>query len=71
MDCRIDLYHTFYPLCINPWLYHASKHSSASIRSSLRAFLSGVIYAPFGLGVRHTGRSAGQDFGVVANSTLE
>src|SRR5947209_7655112 len=38
LDCRIDLYHIFYPLCANLWFRHALKHSSASIRSSPKAF---------------------------------
>src|SRR2546423_13372180 len=62
LGCRIDLYHTLYPLCTNPWSHHAFKHSSASIRSSPRAFLSGVMsFLALLKTLSHSQEIAGQD----------
>jgi hypothetical protein len=38
LGCRMDLYHTFYPLCTKLRSHHAFKHSSVSIRSSPKEF---------------------------------
>jgi predicted amidophosphoribosyltransferase len=62
LDCRINLYHTFCPLCTNPWSHHAFKHSSASIRPSPRAFLSGVMsFLALLKSLSHSQEVAGRD----------